>query len=198
MRRTSFRGFREEGHRFFLNVALHPQPIVLAAKSGDLYRRVQGGMRGRRRRVGAQRRSRIPPSTPTAPIAKHRRRDAQFPCDLRQRPTAARQQGYCLPLELIGKLTTSLAHSTPSRSSSELSKGVHQFAGGSVTDLPSRPRVMPADCLAVVEERGDWLAKLPAQLTASLRRLALVDLRALRMYLEDDSLSLRGDGLRQL
>ncbi len=65
-----------------------------------------------------------------APIAKHRRRDAQFPCDLRQRPTAARQQGYCLPLELIGKLTTSLAHSTPSRSSSELSKGVHQFAGG--------------------------------------------------------------------
>ena len=89
-------------------------------------------MRGRRRRVGAQRRSRIPPSTPTAPIAKHRRRDAQFPCDLRQRPTAARQQGYCLPLELIGKLTTSLAHSTPSRSSSELSKGVHQFAGGSL------------------------------------------------------------------
>src|SRR6266568_1687626 len=88
-------------------------------------------MRGRRRRVGAQRRSRIPPSTPTAPIAKHRRRDAQFPCDLRQRPTAARQQGYCLPLELIGKLTTSLAHSTPSRSSSELSKGVHQFAGSS-------------------------------------------------------------------
>src|SRR6266851_2992041 len=88
-------------------------------------------MRGRRRRVGAQRRPRIPPSIPTAPIAKHRRRDAQFPCDLRQRPTAARQQGYCLPLELIGKLTTSLAHSTPSRSSSELSKGVHQFAGGS-------------------------------------------------------------------
>src|SRR6267378_3662899 len=71
-------------------------------------------------------------AAPTAPIAKHRRRDAQFPCDLRQRPTAARQQGYGLPLELIGKLTTSLAHSTPSRSSSELSKGVHQFAGGSV------------------------------------------------------------------
>src|SRR5207245_6852865 len=95
-------------------------------------------MRGRRRRVGAQRRSRIPPSTPTAPIAKHRRRDAQFPCDLRQRPTAARQQGYCLPLELIGKLTTSLAHSTPSRSSSELSKGVHQFAGGSDRRGPLR------------------------------------------------------------
>src|SRR5216683_2879922 len=91
-------------------------------------------MRGRRRRVGAQRRPRIPPSIPTAPIAKHRRRDAQFPCDLRQRPTAARQQGYCLPLELIGKLTTSLAHSTPSRSSSELSKGVHQFAGGSLLE----------------------------------------------------------------
>src|SRR5207244_5476713 len=97
-------------------------------------------MRGRGRRVGGQRRSRIPPSTPTAPIAKHRRRDAHFPCDLRQRPTAARQQGYCLPLELIGKLTTSLAHSTPSRSSSELSKGVHQFAGGSVYgDNPATP-----------------------------------------------------------
>src|SRR6266851_3676054 len=61
---------------------------------------------------------------------------SQFPCDLRQRPTAARQQGYCLPLELIGKLTTSLAHSTPSRSSSELSKGVHQFAGGSLWPTP--------------------------------------------------------------
>src|SRR6266851_5145717 len=96
-------------------------------------------MRGRRRRVGAQRRPRIPPSIPTAPIAKHRRRDAQFPCDLRQRPTAARQQGYCLPLELIGKLTTSLAHSTPSRSSSELSKGVHQFAGGSESAIPPPP-----------------------------------------------------------
>src|SRR2546425_12866389 len=117
-------------------------------------------MRGRRRRVGAQRRSRIPPSTPTAPIAKHRRRDAQFPCDLRQRPTAARQQGYCLPLELIGKLTTSLAHSTPSRSSSELSKGVHQFAGGSVhlsereaqeVELPFRDLADP--CLVLVHRQ---------------------------------------------
>src|SRR5438128_12616823 len=96
-------------------------------------------MRGRRRRVGAQRRSRIPPSTPTAPIAKHRRRDAQFPCDLRQRPTTARQLGYYLPLELISKLTTSLTHSTPSLSSSEPSKAANQFAADSVRQPHLRP-----------------------------------------------------------
>ena len=66
--------------------------------------------------VGAQRRPRIPPSAPTAPVAQHRWRDAQLACDLRQWPTAARQQRYRFPLELIGKLTPSLAHSTPSRS----------------------------------------------------------------------------------
>src|SRR5216683_1872187 len=117
-------------------------------------------MRGRRRRVGAQRRPRIPPSIPTAPIAKHRRRDAQFPCDLRQRPTAARQQGYCLPLELIGKLTTSLAHSTPSRSSSELSKGVHQFAGGSLADVLRTADSVEAALRAYVPRRrprADWV-----------------------------------------
>jgi hypothetical protein len=33
-----------------------------------------------------------------------------------QRPTAAHQQGYRFPLELTGKMTPSLAHSTPFRS----------------------------------------------------------------------------------
>src|SRR6202047_5586659 len=80
-------------------------------------------MRGRRRRIGAQRRPPFPPSAPITPVAKHRGCDAQLPCDLRQRPTAARQQGNRLPLELIRKLTTALAHSTPFRSPRRLAKG---------------------------------------------------------------------------
>jgi hypothetical protein len=71
---------------------------------------------------GAQRQHHIPPSAPITPIAKHRGLNAQFRRNLRQRPTAARQQGHHLPLELIRKLTTSLAQSTPSRSLRSLAK----------------------------------------------------------------------------
>ena len=84
-----------------------------AIPPGDLCRRVRDEMRGRRRRIGAQRRPRISPSAPTTPIAKHRRRDAQLRRDLRQRSTAARQERHRLPLELIRELTPSLVHSTP-------------------------------------------------------------------------------------
>jgi hypothetical protein len=49
-------------------------------------------------------------------------RDAQLPCDLRQRPTAAHQQRHRFPLEIIRKLTTSLRHSTPFRSLRSLAK----------------------------------------------------------------------------
>src|SRR3979490_2989529 len=79
-------------------------------------------MRGRRGGVGAHRRPRFPPSAPITPVAKHRGCDAQLSCDLRQRPTAARQQGNRLPLELIRKLTTALAHWTPFRSPWSLAK----------------------------------------------------------------------------
>ena len=44
------------------------------------------------------------------------RGDAQLACDPAQRATAAHQQGYRFPLELIRKMTPSLAHSTPFRS----------------------------------------------------------------------------------
>ena len=64
----------------------------------------------------------FPPSAPITPVAKHRGCDAQLPCGLRQRPTAARQQGNRLPLELIRKLTTALAHRTPFRSPRSLPK----------------------------------------------------------------------------
>jgi|SRR6516165_6723382 hypothetical protein len=37
----------------------------------------------------------------------------QLACDPAQRPTAAHQKGYRFPLELIRKMTPSLAHSTP-------------------------------------------------------------------------------------
>src|SRR5207302_11171527 len=97
------------------------QPVVLAAKSGDLCRRVRNGMRGRRR-YRAQRRPRIPPSASIAPVAQHRGGNAQLACDLAQRPTAAHQQGYRLLLELIRKMAPSLAHSTPFRSRWSLAK----------------------------------------------------------------------------
>jgi hypothetical protein len=51
-----------------------------------------------------------------ATVAQHRGGGAQLACDPAQRPTAAHQQGYRLPLELIRKMTPSLAHSTPFRS----------------------------------------------------------------------------------
>src|SRR3954468_3852153 len=57
-----------------------------------------------------------------APIAQHRGGDAQLACDLDQRPTAARQQGDRLPLELIRKMTPFLTHSTPFRSRRSLEK----------------------------------------------------------------------------
>src|SRR4051794_12385329 len=69
-----------------------------------------------------------------APIAQHRGGDAQLASDLDQRPTAARQQGNRLPLELIRKMTPFLAHSTPFRSRRSLAKvstnaGEAQFEG---------------------------------------------------------------------
>src|SRR3954447_46184 len=57
-----------------------------------------------------------------APIAQHRGGDAKLACNLHQRPTAARQQGDRLHLELIRKMTPFLAHSTPSRSPRSLAK----------------------------------------------------------------------------
>ena len=75
-----------------------------------------------RRRYWVPRRPRIPPSASIAPVAQHRGGNAQLACDPAQRPTAAHQQGYRFPLELIRKMTPSLAHSTPFRSRRSLAK----------------------------------------------------------------------------
>src|SRR4051794_6769498 len=64
----------------------------------------------------------MPSYAAIAPIAQHRGREPQLACDLDQRPTAARQQGDRLRLELIRKMTPFLAHSTPSRSRRSLAK----------------------------------------------------------------------------
>src|SRR3954462_7434026 len=64
----------------------------------------------------------MPSYAAIAPIAQHRGREPQLACDLDQRPTAARQQGDRLHLELIRKMTPFLAHSTPSRSPRSLAK----------------------------------------------------------------------------
>ena len=52
-------------------------------------------------RIGAPRRSCLPPVTLVPPGAQHRGRNPQLPGDLAQRPPAARQQLYRLPLEFI-------------------------------------------------------------------------------------------------
>src|ERR1700730_6794087 len=141
----------------FENVALHAQPIILAAKPGDLCRRVGGGKQGRG--CAPILRPVISSSAAITPVAKHRGCDAQLPCDLRQRPTAARQQGNRLPLELIRKLTTALAHWTPSRSPRSLAKvstnsGEAQFcraqrAGRGDGVLAGLSRRAGADCSAL-------------------------------------------------
>src|SRR3954452_23466431 len=64
----------------------------------------------------------MPSCAAMAPIAQHRGGDAQLACDLDQRPTAARQQGDRLPLELIRKMTPFLTHSTPFRSRRSVAK----------------------------------------------------------------------------
>src|SRR5215217_4627683 len=64
----------------------------------------------------------MPSYAAIAPIAQHRGREPQLTGDLHQWPTAACQQGDCLRLELIRKMTPFLAHSTPSRSPRSLAK----------------------------------------------------------------------------
>ena len=80
--------------------------------------------------------------------AMHRGGNAQLACDLAQRPTAAHQQGYRFLLELIRKMTPSLAHSTPFRSRRSLAKvstnsgEPHYFRGL----LRLHSRYGPSDC----------------------------------------------------
>src|SRR4051812_14200978 len=83
----------------------------------------------------------MPSYAAIAPIAQHRGREPQLACDLDQRPTAARQQGDRLRLELIRKMTPFLDHSTPSRSCRSLAKvstnsGEAQVAAHPVIDPP--------------------------------------------------------------
>src|SRR3954462_10865805 len=83
----------------------------------------------------------MPSCAALAPIAQHRGGDAQLACDLDQRPTAARQQGNRLPLELIRKMTPFLAHSTPFRSRRSLAKV--STNAGEAHDVLKKPKVRP-------------------------------------------------------
>src|SRR3954447_4782808 len=86
----------------------------------------------------------MPSYAAIAPIAQHRGREPQLACDLDQRPTAARQQGDRLHLELIRKMTPFLAHSTPSRSRRSLAK-VSTNAGEAQRSPPlARGRAWPS------------------------------------------------------
>ena len=102
-------------------VALHAQPIILAAKPGDLRRPIRNARHGRRRFRGHRRPRMLPPwrlrqlrriegETPSSPAISTNRRPLP----------ASRAIASCL--ELIPKVTPFLTHSTPSRSSRSLPK----------------------------------------------------------------------------
>src|ERR1019366_4887368 len=99
-------------------------------------------MRDHRLRIGAPRRTRMPPIILIAPGAQPRRGNPQLLGNLAQRPTAARQQPHRLPLEFLRELTTRCTHQTPScsqRSLSEVStistEGQYERDAAAVKDL---------------------------------------------------------------
>src|SRR3954452_14691685 len=98
----------------------------------------------------------MPSYAAIAPIAQHRGREPQLACDLDQRPTAARQQGDRLHLELIRKMTPFLAHSTPFRSRRSLAK-VSTNSGEA--QIISRADV--ADFLIKQIDNKGWLRQSP-------------------------------------
>src|ERR1019366_8357528 len=79
-------------------------------------------MRDRRLRIGAPRRSRMPPVTPIPPGAQPRSGNSQLLGNLAQRPAAASQQPHRLPLKFIRELTAHCTHKTPSCSIRSLSE----------------------------------------------------------------------------
>src|SRR5215471_10288190 len=70
-----------------------------------------------------------------------------------QRPTAAHQQGYRFPLELIRKMTPSLAHSTPFRSRRSLAK---------VSTISREPH-----CVGLPSAQNPGCSRVPPRRTAS-------------------------------
>src|SRR3954467_6625760 len=92
----------------------------------------------------------MPSYAAIAPIAQHRGREPQLACDLDQRPTAARQQGDRLHLELIRKMTPFLAHSTPSRSRRSLAKVSTNAGEAQIGSY----KALPAQRGAAVSNRG--------------------------------------------
>src|SRR5215472_1859963 len=128
-------------------------------------------MRGRRR-YRVPRRPRIPPPATIAPVAQHRGGNPQLACDPAQRPTAAYQQGYRFPLELIGKMTPSLAHSTPFHSPRSLAK-VSTNPGESHSDSPPDARNIVLTSFARIHKytfawrlpltAGNWVSNEPVE-----------------------------------
>src|SRR3954453_4987801 len=104
----------------------------------------------------------MPSCAAMAPIAQHGGGDAQLACDLDQRPTAARQQGDRLPLELIRKMTPFLAHSTPFRSPRSLAK-VSTNSGEAQSAHPSSPVRLRTHPLAAARARAPACARLPCR-----------------------------------
>ena len=117
----------------FLNVALHPQAIVLALQAGDLGGRASRRWRGLRRRLRRCHGSRggaqllHPPAQNRIP-----RTPSSFATDPPDRPSARSNQGDTLTFESIRKrpsfASLSIRHLL---SPSEPTTGVHSFGGGS-------------------------------------------------------------------
>src|SRR4051794_36388528 len=99
----------------------------------------------------------MPSCAAMAPIAQHRGGDAQLACDLDQRPTAARQQGDRLPLELIRKMTPFLTHSTPFRSRRSLAK-VSTNSGEAQIRYGTHSRSRPFSAALLPEAVDDYVA----------------------------------------
>src|SRR5215203_2244385 len=93
----------------------------------------------------------MPSYAAIAPIAQHRGREPQLAGDLHQWPTAACQQGDCLRLELIRKMTPFLAHSTPSRSPRSLAKVSTNSGEAHPIRRPFRRQDTPNPVLIIVE-----------------------------------------------
>jgi hypothetical protein len=80
------------------------QAFVLEPQSGILASKIDAGMRGRRLRIRAPRRPRIPPAAGIAPGPQHRSGDTELPGNLAQRSATARQHSHRLSFKLIREL----------------------------------------------------------------------------------------------
>ena len=110
-------------------------------------------MRGRRLRIRAPRRPRIPLAAGIAPGPQHRSGDTEFPGNLAQRSATARQHPHRLSLKLIRELSTRRTHPTPFQLPQELIKGCPPFRGRVIQPSGRRSRTKVCKTLVFLDRR---------------------------------------------